>query len=107
MEPVRHHRLLYPSFNLLGQFPGMGPVLVRAMVDIDRVLRGLRVGVGFFEDRLVLGMVGKVRIRMDLVVVPDLLVLAPFVLALVRLGKVAGGFFRMGVLMFAVNVHGK
>jgi hypothetical protein len=52
-------------------------------------------------------MVRRVRFGMGDGVVPDLLVIAPAVLALTRWSQVPGGFFPMIVLMFTVDFHKK
>ena len=71
-------------FALFRQLPGTGPVFVGTVIGIQSVF-------------------GRLRVR----VVPDLLVIAPLVLALARRGQVPWRFLPMVVLMFAGYFHKK
>jgi hypothetical protein len=77
------------------------------VIGIQSVFGRLRVRVVPDCHRLVLGMVRRVRFGMGCGVVPDLLVIAPLVLALARRGQVPWRFLPMVVLMFAGYFHKK
>jgi hypothetical protein len=50
-------------------------------------------------------MMRRVRFLMDCIVVPDILMIPPAVLACTPRGQVPGGFFSMVVLVFAGYFH--
>jgi hypothetical protein len=50
-------------------------------------------------------MMRRVRFLMDCIVVPDILMIPPAVLACTLRGQVPGGFFSMVVLVFAGYFH--
>jgi len=96
------------EFFLLSQFSGPGPVRVGAMVGIEGKLFRLRVGMVFFQYGAGYRAVRELGLGFDGgTVVPEILVLAAPVLALVGGSQVTGRSLSVGMFVFAVEVHTK
>jgi hypothetical protein len=79
---------------------------VGAVVDVQVERGRLRVGLVFRRKGVDNRMVRQLGLGLNgNAVVPEVLVFAPEVLALIRFGKVPGGSFCVGVFVFPVEFH--